>query len=253
MTTPAQASTGPNGHRVYQWAGRLYPSVTAVIKGGVPAPFLPAWAAKQAAEYAVANLERLAVLPAGQAIWEIKRAPWTSRDAAASLGDLVHAAVEAYATGQPRPDLPAEANPYLTAFDGFLAEHQPRWLLVEQTVYSRRYSYAGTLDAVCELPAGGPVTLLDVKTGKRVYPEAALQLAAYAAADFIGGPDGREHPLPTIQAAAVLHLRPGGYQLVPVPVGRAVLEAFLSALAVFRWATDLAPQVLPAADGGWGR
>jgi hypothetical protein len=92
------------------------------------------------------------------------------------------------------------------------------------------------------------VVLLDVKTGKRVYPEAALQLAAYAAADFLGRPDGTEQPLPAIEAGAVLHLRPGGYQLVPVPIGRAVLEAFLAALAVFRFTTDLAPTLLPPTD-----
>lgn len=253
MTTPILASTGKHGHRIYTWAGREFPSVTAVIKGGVPAPFLAPWAAKAAAEFAVANLDRLALLPAGQAVREVKQAPWAARDRAAGLGDLVHAAVEAYATGQPRPELPAEATPFLAGFDRFLADHTPRFVCCEATVYSRRFGYAGTLDAVCELPAGGQVTLLDVKTGKRVYPEAALQLAAYAAADFIGSPDGTQQPLPPIEAAAVLHLRPDGYQLVPVPIGRAVLEAFLAALAVFRWTTDLALNVLPATQPAGGR
>ena len=248
MTAPALASTGPDGHRVYTWAGRAYPSVTAVLAGGVPKPFLPAWAAKAAAEYAVANLDRLRLLPARQAVAEVKAAPWAARDAAAGLGDLVHAAVQAHATGRPRPDLPPEAAPFLAAFDQFTADHQPGWLASEQTVVSRRYGYAGTLDAICTL--GGRVTLLDVKTGRGVYPEACLQLAAYAHADFAAAPDGTETTLPPIQAGAVLHLRPGGYQLVPVPVGQAVLEAFLAALAVFRWATDLAPHVLPAPTTG---
>ena len=73
--------------------------------------------------------------------------------------------------------------------------------------------------------------------------------AAYAAADFIGDPDtSTEHPLPAIQAGAVLHLQPGGYQLLMVPIGRGVLEAFLAALAVFRFTTDLAPNLLPTPD-----
>jgi hypothetical protein len=46
----------------------------------------------------------------------------------------------------------------------------------------------------------------------------------------------------------VLHLRPDGYQLLPVPIGLAVLEAFLAALAVFRFTTDLAPTLLPRSD-----
>ena len=83
MTRPALASTGPNGHRVYTWAGREYPSVTAIISGGVPKPFLPRWAAKAAAEYAIAHLDQLAQLPPGQAVREVKRAPWDQSGAAA--------------------------------------------------------------------------------------------------------------------------------------------------------------------------
>jgi len=248
VTAPAQATTSPGGYRVYRWAGRAFPSVTAVISGGVPKPFLAPWAAKAAAEYAVANLDRLAQLPPGQAVREVKRAPWEQSGAAAGLGDAVHAAVEAHATGRPRPEVPAEAGPYLAAFDRFAAEHRPGFLLAERTVYSRRYGYAGTFDAICTLPGLG-VVLLDVKTGRHVYPEACLQLAAYAAAEFVGDPDGRtEHPMPELDAGAVLHLRPGGYRLIPVPIGRAVLEAFLAALAVFRFATDLAPVLLPPAE-----
>jgi hypothetical protein len=244
VTAPALTQTSPDGHRVYVWQGRQFPSVTAILSGGVPKPFLPAWAAKAAAEYAIAHLDRLALLPPGAAVREVKRAPWTKRDTAADLGDLVHAAVEAHATGRPRPTLPAQAVPLLAAFDRFCADHDPGWLASEQTVVSRRYGYAGTLDAIATL--GGRVTLLDVKTGRGVYPEACLQLAAYAHADFTADPDGRtEQPLPAIQAGAVLHLRPGGYQLVPVPIGQAVLEAFLAARAVFCWATELAPTVLP--------
>src|SRR6266508_1077439 len=221
MTRPALASTGPNGHRVYTWAGREYLSVTAIISGGVPKPFLPRWAAKAAAEYAIGNLDHLRLLPSGQAIREVKQAPWAKPDPAAG---------------------------YLAGFDRFVAQRKPVFLLAERTVYSRRYGYAGTFDLLATLPGLG-VVLLDVKTGNRVYPEVCLQLAAYAAGDFIGDPDGTtERPLPTIHAGAVLHLRPGGYHLLPIPISRAVLEAFLAALAVFRFSTDLAPTLLPRAD-----
>jgi hypothetical protein len=245
VTAPALASTASQGHRVYTWAGREFPSVTAILKGGVPAPFLVQWAAKAAAEYAVANLDRLALLPAGQAVREVKRAPWQQRDQAAELGTAVHAAIEADAAGHPRPELPDQAGPLLAAYERFAADHRPTWLASEATVFSRRYGYAGTLDAICALPRLGQVVVLDCKTGRGVYPEAALQLAAYAHAEFVGRPDGTEQPLPPIEGGAVLHLRPAGYRLIPVPVGRAVLEAFLAALAVFRWTTDLAPNVLP--------
>jgi hypothetical protein len=245
MTTPTLAATAAAGHRIYRWQGRDYPSVTAILNGGVPKPLLVRWAAKVAAEYAISHLDHLALLPTGQAIREVKQAPWATRDAAADLGDLVHAAVEAHALGRPRPAVPEQAAGYLAGFDRFLADHTPTFLAAEQTVYSRRYGYAGTFDAIATLPGRGLV-LVDVKTGNRVYPEVCLQLAAYAAADFIGHPNGTtEQPLPELHSGAVLHLQPGGYQLLPVPIGQAVLEAFLAALAVFRFTTDLAPTLLP--------
>jgi hypothetical protein len=243
MTTPTLAATGAAGHRVYRWQGREFPSVTAILGGGVPKPLLVRWAAKVAAEYAIAHLDHLRRLPPGQAIREVKQAPFSKRDDA-EVGDQIHAAVEAAASGQPRPAVADHAAGYLTGFDRFLADHTPVWLAAEQTVYSRRYGYAGTFDAIATLPGHG-VVLVDVKTGNRVYPEVCLQLAAYAAADLVGHPDNTKQPLPAIQAGAVLHLQPGGHQLLPVPIGRAVLEAFLADLAVFRFATDMAPTLLP--------
>jgi ABC-2 type transport system permease protein len=49
MTTPTLAGTGTAGHRVYRRQGREYPSVTAILNGGVPKPYLPRWAANAAA------------------------------------------------------------------------------------------------------------------------------------------------------------------------------------------------------------
>jgi hypothetical protein len=125
MTAPALAAIAAGGHRVYRWQGREFPSVTAILAGGIPKPFLARWAAKAAAEYAINQLDRLALLPARQAIREIKQAPWATRDAAADLGNLLHTAVEAHATGRPRPQVPDHAAGYLAGFDQFLVA-QPR-------------------------------------------------------------------------------------------------------------------------------
>src|SRR4029453_3802172 len=100
--------------------------------------------------------------------------------------------------GRPPPQPPPHAESYLSGLDRFLADHTPGFLAAEQTVYSRRYGYAGTFDLLATLPGHGLV-LVDVKTGNRVYPEVCLQLAAYAPADFIGQPDPiTEQPLPAI-------------------------------------------------------
>lgn len=58
-------------------------------------------------------------------------------------------------------------------------EFKPVYL--ERTVWSHRYGYAGTMDwkaYVCD-----KLTCGDWKTGKAVYPEARLQIAAYRVAD----------------------------------------------------------------------
>jgi hypothetical protein len=250
VTAPALARTSDQGHRVYEWQGRAFPSVTAILSGGIPKPALPKWAAREAARYAVAHANRLAGLPAEVAEAEIKQAPWAARDGRADLGSAVHALVEARITGRSVPELPdaveRQASGYLAGFERFCDQWRPSWLACEATVFSLAHGYAGTLDAIAVL-CGDVLTLLDVKTGRRVYPEVGLQLAAYAHADFIGTPDGQTLPLPEVEAAAVLHLRPRSYALCPVRVDPPVFAAFRAALGVFEWATELAAGVVGAA------
>ena len=50
----------------------------------------------------------------------------------------------------------------------------------ERLVFSREHGYAGTTDLIGTL--NGRLALLDIKTGRGVYPEYKLQLAAYAVA-----------------------------------------------------------------------
>ena len=56
-------------------------------------------------------------------------------------------------------------------------EHKLSPQRVEQTVWSIAHGYAGTIDCVAELD--GHLTVMDWKTGRRIYPEARLQVAAY--------------------------------------------------------------------------
>ncbi len=51
---------------------------------------------------------------------------------------------------------------------------------IEQTVWSSKHGYAGTLDLLAEVD--GVPGVIDWKTGKAVYPESHLQIVAYAAA-----------------------------------------------------------------------
>jgi hypothetical protein len=97
-------------------------------------------------------------------------------------------------------------------------EVQP--VLVEFVVMSHRYGYAGTGDIIADLAIGNGVLerwLLDIKTSRSgVFGETALQLAGYRYADVYVGPDGQEHPMPTVARTGVVHVRADDYDLVPV-------------------------------------
>ena len=99
---------------------------------------------------------------------------------------------------------------------------------------SLRHGYGGTLDAIAVI--GGETWLLDVKTGTGVYAETGLQLAAYAAADFIGRPGiPRRFRLPRATRFGVIHVRPEGARLIEFHVDRWTVAAFLEARRLFAW------------------
>lgn len=227
------AKKGPCGH-TYTWRGEVFDSVTTIISGGVPKPALINWAARSVAEFAVGNLATLAATAAEQgpdaAVELARAAPSSQRDAAGAVGTAVHAWAEAHALGaEPAPPTAAQ-RPYLDALNEFWRDWRPVYVGAEMTVYNRQWGYAGTLDAVLDM--AGARWLLDAKTGKGVYGEVALQLAAYRSAEFVGLPDGTEAPMPQVDRCAVLHLRPEGYRLVPVTAGPDELASFLYAQQV---------------------
>jgi len=57
---------------------------------------------------------------------------------------------------------------------------KPKPLYIEHRIQSDVHKYRGKLDAIIQL--GKIVTVVDWKTGKAVYPEAIMQVAAYARA-----------------------------------------------------------------------
>ncbi|HEX5467029.1 MAG TPA: hypothetical protein VFW92_10200 [Candidatus Limnocylindrales bacterium] len=261
MSAPPAARKTSRG-RIYELPdGETLWSVTTIIKGGLPAPALMAWGMRTVAEYAVTNQARLAAMvraaegepDAVKAVVDwLKGSPYRDRERAADLGTAVHAAAEAYALGKPTPVWPAPVAPFMASFERFLADFEPEYdvELAEATVVNRKEQYAGTLDAIIKIAERR--LLVDYKTGKDVYPEAALQLAAYAHAETILLADGSEHPLPAIDGAAVLHLRPAdpddptdsGYRLMPVRLDETVWRSFLFVREVFRWIEDTSKTVI---------
>lgn len=246
MTGPRNATTTSNG-RTYTWRGQTFPSVTTIIEGGLPKQALIRWAAKATAEFAVANIDEVAVMAAKNTFSAVdwcKKAPWRERDAAGEQGTDIHNWAEAYVHGQDPAPPPKAQQAYVDGFLAFLDDWRPSYEMTESTVYSCRFGYAGTLDAIATI--NGERWLLDYKSGKSVHNEVSLQLAAYRHADFVGMADGTEEPVPLVDRCGVLHLTPDGYHLIPVQAGEAELRFFRYVREVRSFLVDHSRDVIGA-------
>jgi hypothetical protein len=253
MPNPRNATT-TQGKRFYTWRERNYWSVTTILQVA-PKPALINWAKKFTAEYAVDHFDAFKALveddPMAAVDW-LKGAAWRDRDRKAELGSFVHAAAEAYVLGQPFPKWPKNVEPPMRQFIAFLDDCQPVFEQTELSVYSKTWNYAGTLDGIATLD--GRVLVGDWKTGADLYPEVALQLAAYRHAEFIGAPDGDELPMPKTDGAFALHLPRDGsdYVLLDVRADDEVFQTFLYMVEVFKWQEQQSKSVLlgPLRMGG---
>jgi hypothetical protein len=246
VTAPELAREMPDGSRryIHPVTGQSVPSVTTVLSV-IAKPKLTGWAARSAAQYAVANWEMLSQLDAAERCELIMTAHERSSGAAASKGDTVHELIQAWSTGVPFPEVPKEVGGFVSQYISFLMTEQPVFLANEVTMWSHEHGYAGTCDWIARIGTG--IILADVKSGRRAYPEAGLQVAALAGADVIIAADGTERELPVISSLAVLHIRPRSWKLIPVKHRQENLAAFLAALQLWRWQHETAPDVLEAA------
>ena len=218
------------GHS-YEVNGDPVKGVTTLIRGGVPSEALKFWAADEAARFAVEHPGLIEEVGAVRAYEQIRRAPFKRRDELAVNGTKVHRLAEHLARGD-EVEVEPEHVGYVDACVAFLDEHEVAVLHSEATVASVTHRYAGTLDLLADTAHGR--ALIDYKTGSGVYPEAALQLAAYRHAEWLVGDLGDVVPMPApIDLTAVCHLRADGtYALVPVLTDEAVHRTFLYAAQV---------------------
>lgn len=242
MTAPALARTLPDGTRAYvnPLTGEREPSITTIMKV-LNKPALEGWSSRVGGEYADKNWDELTSLDSAERIRRIKTAYLNVARDAADVGTTVHEICERFATGEPSV-ISKRADPYVTQFIGFLADVKPVFLGNEVTVWSRKYGYAGTADAFAII--NDEITVVDWKTGKGIYPEHGLQLAALSHADFIITPEGIELPIPEVARHAVVHLRPRSWKLVPVREVEACFNAFLACKSLHYWQNNVAVNVL---------
>ncbi len=200
----------------------------------------------------------------GSTLRWLKDAPYQVSQKAKDIGTSVHAAIDAQQLGRPMPPWPVAIAPRMKQWERFVGDWQPTFELSEATVFNRTESYAGTLDTILQIPlaiitplvaasVGWTVPtdrdfirlLVDYKSSQRgIYPEIAMQLAAYRGAEFIGLPDGSEAPMPAVDGTAGLQLTDDIYHLIPVTTDSDIFASFLYARELFRFSEVQSKQVL---------
>jgi hypothetical protein len=248
---PKNARSDPaTGLRFYAWAGRDLPSVTTVRRlAGLPHG-LHQWTVSQVIARAVQQADTLARMltrerrprervleknrEAEASVW-LREAATAERDLAAELGTAVH---DAAAQGRAPEDVEPAIRPRLLQFRSWLATARPEILATEFQTWNLTVGYAGTADLLCRF-TDGSVWLIDLKTGKGTYPEHALQLVAYARAEFVGADNvvdvSLTELLHSVTGTAVLHLADDHWEFQALRCDDLTWRAFRGLLAFAMW------------------
>ncbi len=248
MTVPKVETTYVAGDRWYidPGTGDKVPGVSAIL-AMMPKPALPPWAAREAASFAVDNIDVVAALARTDrkaAVDLIKGAPWRKSGKAANAGTEVHGLAERLMRDRIENrkstfSVPQGTMDFLRNFARFATEFDVIPQLVETTVWDDEHNYAGTFDGLYRLTLDGNEidAIVDIKTGASgVWPEAALQQTAYARAKWFLDPEtGEKKPMPAVDAAFGLWLRPEGWALIPLSIDEENWQQFLRLRESYQW------------------
>ena len=77
------------------------------------------------------------------------------------------------------PEMPTDEKVVngITAFLKFQKEHKLKWIESERYIFSKKYKYAGILDAIAK--KNNKLILVDFKSNYRIYDEMRFQVAGY--------------------------------------------------------------------------
>lgn len=261
-------------------------SVTTIL-GAIDKPAITYWACEKTAVAAVTRYQTWQGMLADddpdcahtdaqtcEAVKWLRDARWRREPGEKSdteMGTEVHAACEEYVLTGARPQVSADVEPYLQQFEEWCQRTQPAYSAAEVTVYSPTYGYAGTTDAF--MTVGGVPVIADYKTSRKPvdsrgnrktpYPEVALQLAAYANAEFAAAWRPRryekwrrryyllsEHeranavPIPDVDAGLAILITPEFCDAWIVDISDRVHTTFLYCLEMHRWAQETSRVVI---------
>lgn len=236
------------------------PSVTTILNN-LNKPALVNWAAIEVAKYAYTERDTWHRLEERAAVDLLKRAPYRNSRKKMDIGSAVHIAIDAHlkqGTAAAHFDPPEvddlDLLPYIAGALRFLDDHVDRVIRSEVTFVNLTYRYAGTCDLVAKLD-DGRIAVVDWKTGKRLYPEVALQLAAYANNEFAVNQDGSRYTLAPVDVAVGVHLDgQGGYTAQPVELTDQLFKTFIALRTMQKFRDNLEDSVLgdplPVQDRG---
>lgn len=226
------------------------PSVTTILNK-LAKPALVNWAALEVAKFAYTSRDTWINLDETAAVDVLKRAPYRNSRKKMNVGSAVHLAIDAWIkAGKPAEITnPTELDdldllPYIAGAIRFLNDHVQRVIRSEVTFANLTYRYAGTGDLVAKLH-DGRTAVIDWKSGKRLYPEVALQLAAYARSEFAVNDDGSRYNLAPITVGVGVHLDgEGGYTAQPVEISDQLFRTFTALRTLQKWSDTLEDSVL---------
>jgi hypothetical protein len=243
---PAGLISRSTDHK-YTYAGITYPGVTTILGTLDKSGPLMGWAARETATAAVRMIGELprmldTVGPEGVIKALTARSNW-QRDEAAQLGTDVHGFADLLVQGKPLPPM--------TDTQRKRVEHYARWwersgwtlrlseaMVVQQGAHAEG-GWGGTFDLLA-YDADRRTVLADIKTGKAVYKEAVLQMAAYGMASVVQPAGaGRTYPLPVPDRYAILHVTGDGVREVEVSIGTPERMAFLACLELHHWTESM--------------
>jgi hypothetical protein len=190
-------------HR-YMVGDDVVPSVTRVVDGAFPKQGLIDWAVKSGADFFKASVAQYQLGPeldkdgvnrgmymfpsslVNHVYEGIVGAHKAISNEALDTGSLVHKWIEEaikWKMGKGEapevPDDEAAVN-CIEAFREWIKDLDVKWLAIEEKIYSKKYKYAGTVDAVAEI--NDELTVIDFKTSAKIYKPYHLQVAAYSQA-----------------------------------------------------------------------
>jgi len=165
-------------HRFYDEKGNRIPSVTQITGIIDKSSALMGWVAKLIGEYLRQEKAKgnniLTDELIDTALREYRRVQKEARD----VGKEIHKWISDWILGK-KPPMPEDLQIVngITAFLKFQKENGLKWVDSERPVYSKKWNYAGFLDAIAQ--KGKDRILIDFKSSNGIYPEMIFQVMGY--------------------------------------------------------------------------